>query len=79
MSTNNASGFNALPGGNRNAATNAYGGKGTQAFFYSSSWNHTGYPNYDDFVRNHQLHYDDSTLIHGYLRFSTYSVRCVKD
>ncbi|MBN2778404.1 MAG: fibrobacter succinogenes major paralogous domain-containing protein [Bacteroidales bacterium] len=79
MSTNNASGFNALPGGTRNAATQAYSGKGQKAYFYSSSWYHTGWPDYDDFVKNHQIDYNKSVLTHGYQRFSTYSVRCVKD
>ncbi len=77
--SNNDSGFDALPAGTRNAYNGSFSILGRSGYFYSSSYWESGYPYYDKYVKDRNLQFDQSVVGHGYMRFTGYSVRCVKD
>lgn len=77
--SNNDSGFDAIPAGKRNAYAGSFDGMGQYGYFYSSSYWDSEYPYYDKYVKDRNLQYNQSFVGHGDMRYTGYSVRCVKD
>jgi uncharacterized protein (TIGR02145 family) len=79
QASNNDSGFDALPSGSRNAYYGSFGGMQVWTYFYSSTWNHTGYPYYDNYVQTPSLVNDNANMDIVNLRLTGYPIRCVKN
>ncbi len=75
QSTNNDSGFDALPSGNRNSYMGWFTELGQAASFYSTEWSY----GYDYFNNLKKLLYDQSGFPDAHQRYCGYPVRCLKD
>lgn len=75
QSSNNDSGFDALPAGNRNSAMGWFTELGQAASFYSTNWSYS----YDYFNNLKKLYYNQSGFPDAHQRYCGYPIRCLKD